>query len=629
MEHTNQNFEYSTNLGASCTGHFSNVDDADNHFCERLILSKINRPLSGNNFDEEKMLIAPCNSKQNGYEKYDYNTSDGNENDEENSEQEDNYDKTAQETTEMEQSGNALLSNADNTDNPSEHSIKNMVITTPKEKDGRDVSAKLKAELSKYKQELLEYTNTTKDLEEKYLKINHELSKMQEKHDHFVLQRKSSSNATEVCSDVPSTGSEYSLRRKYTQVFHHSNEYVGVDSNKSPKEEYMVQKYKFQENRRCRSNIAMGGTRENLRADIINRRKRRVTIENKENEPPDTTDISSDYKNLHVQGLKDIYKVLKNAIKSNENKNGTNNTSNCTDNNGNSSNDMFLSGPSNKNSRSDVNHLHSTIVSLQSEQERYRTIIKQQHCCLQDYHTRCLKAHQIMQNQQVEIEKLNSNNRQLESEITNSIDKLRIKIETKLRKVSQLPQMMRDEQSKHEKVIKENTILCDRIRSIQSEANQLKIKIEDIGKRKMATLTRLKAAERDLKIFKNYNAALKHEKCKLTDELNKAREQMEALQNLSKRSINRQREQGDKQRGELQKRVFELEMKLSRNQSSTSTLIQERDSLISELQSQLNTLVHNFEVSQKHIRVLRRHIYTMNGQNSNGPRVPPTIPGIV
>jgi len=178
--------------------------------------------------------------------------------------------------------------------------------------------------------------------------------------------------------------------------------------------------------------------------------------------------------------------------------------------------------------------------------------------------------------------------------------------------------MMRDEHSKYETVMRENCLLADKLHALQQEAMQLKVKIDELGRRKLVTINRLKAAERDLKIFKNYNSALKTEKRKLTQELSTMKDQLEQLQASSKRQLSRHREQSEKQRRDLQKKIYDLELKLSRSQNSTSSLIQERDSLIAELQTQLHTLVHNFEVSQKHIRVLRRHIYSMTNQGGTG-----------
>ncbi|XP_034669583.1 keratin, type II cytoskeletal 3 isoform X2 [Drosophila subobscura] len=265
---------------------------------------------------------------------------------------------------------------------------------------------------------------------------------------------------------------------------------------------------------------------------------------------------------------------------------------------------------------SSTRELYTTINSLKTEQGQYRSIIRQQKDRLSDYHSRCVKAQEIMKTQKHEIDKLHVNNKQLESSIYHDIDSLRSKIDVKLKHISHLPQLMREEHSKYEKAMRENCKLVDKLRLLHQEANQLKLKIDELGRRKLVTINRLKAAERDLKIFKNYNAALKTEKRRLSEELSSVKQQLESLQSASKRQMCRHREQSEKQRRELQKRIFDLELKLSRSQNSTSSLIQERDSLIAELQAQLHTLVHNFEVSQKHIRVLRRHIYSMTSGGS-------------
>ncbi|XP_036327977.1 protein Daple [Rhagoletis pomonella] len=471
-----------------------------------------------------------------------------------------------------------------------------------------EVASKLKAELSKYKKELKEYNNTTKDLEEKYMKINFELNEMQRKHDRFVANRKCKKETDAYSDSSSSTGSEFSLKRKYTQIFHRGSSFMTMlppdctTSNENIENEYTMQAEDVAAVAHRKRKLSSASEYASLRlqnSQMPQKRNSKRKSLNKENEAPHHP-ITHDTEKFHARGqaagLKDIYNVLKNVLDNNQKTHSLSKSA-------------------------DLKAMHSTIVNLQNEQMQFRNIIKQQQNCLQDYHTRCIKAQHIMQVQQIEIEKLNSNNHQLETEISTGIDQLRHKIDSKLRDVSHLPQIVREEQSKCEKVHKENNALTERVRSLQVEASQLKMKMEELARRKVMTINRLKAAERDLKIFKNYNTALKHEKQKLVEELQKVKDQLDSVQNTSKRTLARQREQTEKQRRDLQKRVFELELKLSRSQNSTTSLIQERDSLIAELQTQLNTLVHNFEVSQKHIRVLRRHIYSMSGGNVRCPNL--------
>ncbi|XP_075153590.1 uncharacterized protein LOC142227126 [Haematobia irritans] len=435
----------------------------------------------------------------------------------------------------------------------------------------RHLNTKLRNELLKYKEELKQYKDTAKDLENKYLKINLELGEMQQKHDAFMDQRnggeEESNGDGNSWSGNSRSSSAISLERKSTQIFHRGSSCRRVVPSES------------------QQHFTMGRRVHSSRTFIENENQsndepKRYPLRSKENIPP---------KDFPSNRCRNYDKSLKSSRE------------NIT---------------SRARKSLDVDLLQTTIENLESEKVQYRNIIEQQQNSLHDYHERCTKAQRVMKSQQNEIEKLNSNNQHLESELNRGIEQLRHRIESKIRELSQLPQMMREEQLKNEKILKENIHLSERIRSIQNEANQMKKKIEEINRRKATTMARLKTAEKDLKIFKNYNIALKHEKRKLNEDLQKLRDQMSTMDLSNKRNINRQREHNEKQKRDLQKRIFELEMKLSRSQTSTSSLVQERDTLIAELQSQLNTLVHNFEVSQKHIRILRRHIYSMSGGNS-------------
>ncbi|XP_017002946.2 myosin heavy chain, clone 203 isoform X1 [Drosophila takahashii] len=469
------------------------------------------------------------------------------------------------------------------------------------------IGSKLKEELCKYKQELKEYNETTKDLEEKYMKINYELSEMQQKHHDFVSSRRQTSEMNmgseadphSFYSSASSVASQMTIRRKSPQILRSNTSFMTVLSAQSSCDQIGRKKYSSERSDHRPKHRGNKGSLssqvdsvfnsrivETLANRHVKRRKSSLEQEDREREPA---------------SFKDVYHVLKDVINTSQDHKYKHERDRDRD-----------------RDSGDLSQLLTTIKSLKSEQLQFQTLIRQQQERIADYHTRCLKAHDIMSTQKHEIEKLHVNNKQLESSIYHDIDSLRSKIDTKLKSVSHLPKMMRDEHTKYEKVMRENCLLADKLHALQQEAMKLKVKIDDLGRRKLVTINRLKAAERDLKIFKNYNSALKTEKRKLTQELSTMKDQLEQLQASSKRQLSRHREQSEKQRRDLQKKIYDLELKLSRSQNSTSSLIQERDSLIAELQTQLHTLVHNFEVSQKHIRVLRRHIYSMTNPGGAG-----------
>ncbi|XP_030383930.1 golgin-84 [Scaptodrosophila lebanonensis] len=474
------------------------------------------------------------------------------------------------------------------------------------------IGEKLKEELTKYKQELKEYNETTKELEEKYMKINYELSEMQQKHDHFVATRAHSSDVESEADGGRYYASSTSLTSNMSvptsqgaKVFSRSSSFMTVLEAESSCDQITKRELNYNGKSKSKTKSCLSAQVRSVYSKHIvetlanrqaQRRKRSMLGDDLENKDAALTQNTSQYKEVyHHHVLKDVINTPQDHKHKHERDTG------------------------------EITQLYSALKNLKSEQVQYRSIIRQQQDRISDYHTRCVKAQEIMKTQKHEIDKLNVNNKQLENSIYQDFDDLRTKIDAKLKSISHLPQLMREEHSKYEKVMRENCLLVEKLRSLQEEASQLKIKIDELGRRKLVTINRLKAAERDLKIFKNYNSALKSEKRRMAEELATMKEQLNGLQATNKRQLTRHRDQSEKQRRELQKRIFDLELKLSRSQNSTASLIQERDSLIAELQTQLHTLVHNFEVSQKHIRVLRRHIYSMtsSGGATGIPNAPP------
>lgn len=463
---------------------------------------------------------------------------------------------------------------------------------------GDAVGEKLKHELTKYKQELREYNETTRDLEKKYMKINSELSEMQHKHDQFVGRRSISPGPEELAEEKTSlcyTTSTMSFDSSSTLLRHHATVYPSKTSFMTVLDAHETTTKKPPVSGKMRHQLGgqvdVGRSPGDRGGEGYNHRRydtrRTHNLREQENQP---------------------YHVLKDVINTKSHKRFDH------------SRDRKYSYE--RESVAEFSQLHTTIKDLKSEQLQCRDIIREQQERITDYHTRCVKAQEIMKTQKYEIDKLHLNNKQLETSIYQDIDMLRTKIDSKLKTVAKFPQMVREEQNKFEKVKRENCQLKEKLRRLRQEADQLRTKIDELGQRKLNALKRLKAAERDLKIFKNYNASLKSEKRRMSDELSSMKQQLDALHVASKRNLTRHREQTEKQRRELQKRIIDLETKLSRSQQSTSGLIQERDSLIAELQTQLHTLVHNFEISQKHIRVLRRHIYSMTSGRSGSGGIP-------
>lgn len=111
------------------------------------------------------------------------------------------------------------------------------------------IGAKLKEELCKYKQELKEYNETTKDLEEKYMKINYELSEMAQKHDSFVANRgsqmelESEADLDSYYNSVSSVASQLTIKRKSPRILRSNTSFMTVLSGQSSCDEIGRKKY--------------------------------------------------------------------------------------------------------------------------------------------------------------------------------------------------------------------------------------------------------------------------------------------------------------------------------------------------------------------------------------------------
>lgn len=261
----------------------------------------------------------------------------------------------------------------------------------------------------------------------------------------------------------------------------------------------------------------------------------------------------------------------------------------------------------------ELSKLYETVKNLQEEQENFRNLISSQQEQLNSFQSKYLKAENIIKSQKNEIQKLNLANSQLENELNSNINSLKEKLQEKIAEVAQLPQALKKEKVKVDKLSKQNCELITRLQEVKHELTLTRAKLVEAAQKRANTITKLKASEKDLKIFKNQNSVLKNEKRTLIEELKRLKGINEELSKKNTANITRQKERGESQQRLLQKKILDLELELTRSRNSTSDLVEERDKLIAELHQQLNTLVHNFEVSQKHIRMLRKHIHSISG----------------
>ncbi|XP_055839410.1 outer dense fiber protein 2 [Episyrphus balteatus] len=265
---------------------------------------------------------------------------------------------------------------------------------------------------------------------------------------------------------------------------------------------------------------------------------------------------------------------------------------------------------------SEMAKLYETVKNLQEEQENFRNLISSQQDQLNNFQSKYLKAENIIKSQKCEIQKLNFANTQLENELNSNITELKEKLQDKTNEAAHLPQAIKAEKIKVEKLSKQNCELITRVQEVKHELALTRAKLVEAAQKRTTTLTKLKASEKDLKIFKNQNTILKTEKRTLIEELKRLKTLNDELSKRNSHNLTRQKERGESQQRLLQKKILDLELELTRSRNSTSDLVEERDKLIAELHQQLNTLVHNFEVSQKHIRMLRKHIHSMSGNSS-------------
>ncbi|XP_055916951.1 uncharacterized protein LOC129949481 [Eupeodes corollae] len=173
--------------------------------------------------------------------------------------------------------------------------------------------------------------------------------------------------------------------------------------------------------------------------------------------------------------------------------------------------------------------LYETIKTLQSEQEKFRSLINSQELQLNTFQSKYVKAENVIKSQKYEIQKLIHTNTQLESELHSNIDALKAQLEEKTNELANLPQTIKNVKIKAEKLSKQNCELIKRLQEVKYELSLTRAKLVEADQKRGTTLHKLKASEKDLKIFRNQNTILKTEKRTLIEELKRLKTHTEQL----------------------------------------------------------------------------------------------------
>lgn len=285
--------------------------------------------------------------------------------------------------------------------------------------------------------------------------------------------------------------------------------------------------------------------------------------------------------------------------------------------------------------RSEATALRGRKRELEDEQDDFKCLIKEQAEQLDDYRKKYMEAQQKFEEQKVVINKMDMNNKRIEDQINSEVQRIKSKFQEKIAELSQYPCILEAEQQKLSQISKEKEDLEGKLKIICKELKAMQAQKEfsgagsngadggaEAGSPTVGNTTArsnctdaLRKCKIDYVLLEKKHVDLLKEKDKVSEQLQKTKEDLNTLRTESAKIIARTKDRAECTRKSLQEHVDKIEKELAQCRANACLSVSDREEVIKEMTGQMNTLSYSFDAAQKQIKSLKTQIGFLANEN--------------
>lgn len=275
-------------------------------------------------------------------------------------------------------------------------------------------------------------------------------------------------------------------------------------------------------------------------------------------------------------------------------------------------------GQSNSPEQIQLEVCNRRIKELLDEQGDFKCLIVEQQKQLNDYRDKYLQAQQKVIEQKCQMDGMDVNNKRIEEQINNEMQRIKKRFQDKLEELAPLPKILENEQFRLAEMTKRNEELEVKISIICKELRQTKKELSKFignGSNSIALESRCATMCAELcDVKKKLEQSLCDKQC-LETQLKHIQDELNTTQSQSNRLLAKTKERCETTKDNMKSRIDQLEMDLAQCRADASICLADREAVIRQMTSQLTDLSSSFDGAQRQIRNLKNRMNILSEPN--------------
>lgn len=257
----------------------------------------------------------------------------------------------------------------------------------------------------------------------------------------------------------------------------------------------------------------------------------------------------------------------------------------------------------------ELNALKTRCSELLNERDEFKALIEEQAIQCEEYREKYLKAQQMVEEQKLQMEKLDATNHRIEEQINLEIQRIKSKFQDKLRQLAPFPRLLETEEQKVRDLRKSNEKLFNELKKSAKEIKSLEARLHNTHSSQNAELEKAhNLLKVELDQLREEKQTEQEKREYLIEKLSKTNAEMEELRSETAKIITRTKDRANDDRKVAQAKLQALELELAKSRADAAVTIGNREAALREMQGQIAVLSGSFNDAQMQIHSLRNQL---------------------